>query len=248
MTQETSREALSVVVSTGPDPAACERIGAHRHWVNAYHEAILDTDRDKALEVVHAAVANGVSPEDVVFGIVVPAIEWMMASIGGGIGVSLAQHFMAAQIASEVVDEMVPRFKTSPTLIGHVVIGTARGDFHGLGKRIVTGCLKARMIEVTDLGLNVAPERFVEEALTRDAQVIAISAMMVHTAQGENGCLKVRQLLKERGLDKRIRIAVGGAPFRFDRGLYQAVGADAWADNGITASRVIADLIREVSQ
>jgi len=70
--------------------------------------------------------------------------------------------------------------------------------------------------------------------------------MMVHTASGENGCLSVRKLLEERGLEGRIRIAVGGAPFRFDPGLYKVVGADAWADNATAASTVIAELIREV--
>jgi len=214
--------------------------------MSQYNEAIMDTDRDKALLVVRDALSLGVSPEEVVFEVVVPAIELMMRSISENQGVSLAQHFMAAQIASEVVDEMVPQFKQAPDIIGRVVIGTAQGDFHGLGKRIVSGCLKAMMIEVTDLGLNVAPERFVNEAVARDAQVIAISSMMVHTASGDNGCRRVRQLLKEQGLEARIRIAVGGAPYRFDPDLYRTVGADAWAENGILASRMITDLIREV--
>lgn len=214
--------------------------------VNQYNEAVMDTDRDKALKVVHEALELGIAPEEVVFEVVVPAIELMMNAVGDNQGVSLAQHFMAAQIASEVVDQMVPRFRQAPRIIGRVVIGTSRGDYHGLGKRIVSGCLKAMMIEVTDLGLNVAAESFVDEALARDAQVIAISSMMVHTARGENGCRKVRQLLMERGLADRIRIAVGGAPYRFDSGLYRTVGADAWAENGIEAGKVISDLIREV--
>lgn len=214
--------------------------------MNQYNEAIMDTDRDRALQVVRTALDLGISPEKVVFEIVVPAIELMMKSISENQGVSLAQHFMAAQIASEVVDEMVPRFSKAPEIVGRVVIGTSRGDFHGLGKRIVSGCLKAMMIDVSDLGLNVAPERFVDEALAQDAQVIAISSMMIHTAKGENGCLRVRQLLKEQGLEGRMRIAVGGAPYRFDPELYRTVGADAWAENGITAARVITDLIREV--
>jgi methanogenic corrinoid protein MtbC1 len=92
----------------------------------------------------------------------------------------------------------------------------------------------------------VAPERFVDEAVAQDAQVIAISSMMVHTATGDNGCRRVRRILQERGLGDRIRIAVGGAPYRFDPELYRTVGADAWAGNGITASRMITDLIREV--
>ena len=216
-----------------------------RKAIRAYNEAILDTDRDEALKVVHSALADGISPEDIVFGIVVPAIELMMKSISENQGVSLAQHFMAAQIASEVVDEMMPLFAKSPEIVGRVVIGTACGDFHGLGKRIVSGCLKAMMVEVADLGLNVEPERFVDEAIARDAQVICISAMMMHTARGANGCRRVRQILRERALEGRIKIAVGGAPFRFDPELYRIVEADAWAENGITASRVITGLIRE---
>lgn len=213
-----------------------------------YNEAIMDTDRDTALLVVREALLLGVSPEEIIFEVVVPAIELMMESISENQGVSLAQHFMAAQIASEVVDEMVPQFKKAPQIIGRVVIGTSQGDFHGLGKRIVSGCLKAMMIEVTDLGLNVPPKKFVDKALAIDAQVIAISSMMVHTARGENGCLRVRQILKERGLEQRIKLAVGGAPYRFDHDLYVAVGADAWAENGITAGRVITGLIQEVLQ
>lgn len=211
-----------------------------------YIEAILDTDRDRALLVVKKALDRGISAEEVVFGIVVPAIEMMMKSISEKQEVSLSQHFMTAQIASEVVEKMVPLFVRAPEIVGRVVIGTARGDFHGLGKRIVTGCLKSMMIEVIDLGLNVSPKHFVDEAIAHDAQVIAISAMMVHTARGDDGCRGVRRILNDQGLEERIRINVGGAPYRFDHGLYKVVGADSWAENGITAGRVITDLIREV--
>jgi methanogenic corrinoid protein MtbC1 len=216
--------------------------------IKAYNEAIFDTDRERALEVIHAAVAQGVSPEDVVFKIVIPAIEQMVKSISENFDANLAQHFMTAQIAAEVTEEMLPRFKTAPESAGRVVIGTAEGDLHSLGKRIVMGCLKAQMIEAIDLGVNVPPERFVDEAVAHDARVIGISAMMVHTARGENGCLKVRRLLRERGLEERIRIIVGGAPYRFDPELYQVVGADAWAEDGIIAGKIIADLMREVSR
>jgi len=214
--------------------------------INSFNEAIFDTDRERALRVIHDAVDNGMSPEDVVFRVVIPAIELMIRYISEGSDVSLAQHFLASQIAADVVEEMLPRFGTTPEVMGHVVIGTSQGDFHGLGKRIVIGCLKALMMEVTDLGLNVPPERFVDEAVARDAQVIAISSMMVHTARGDGGCPAVRRILQERGLEAKIRIVVGGAPYRYDPNLYRVVRADAWADNGITAGRVIAELIREV--
>jgi len=214
--------------------------------IKEYNEAIFDTDRERALAVIHHAVASGVSPEDIVFKVVVPAIEAMIKSISENFDANLAQHFMAAQIASEVTEAMVARFAAPPQIIGRMVIGTASGDLHSLGKRIVSGCLRSMMIEVTDLGVNVPAGRFVDEAMAREAQVIGISAMMVHTARGEDGCLKVRKILKDRGLENRFKLIVGGAPFRYDPELYRTVGADAWAEDGVTASRVIAGLIKEV--
>ena len=134
---------------------------------------------------------------------------------------------------------------TQPETAGRVVIGNAQGDLHALGKRIVIGCLKAHLIEAIDLGVSVPPERFVDEAVAPQADVIGISAMMVHTARGKNGCLKVRQILRERRLEDRIKIIVGGAAYRFDPHLYKAVNADAWAEDGLAAGKIVLELIKE---
>jgi trimethylamine corrinoid protein len=214
--------------------------------IKAYNEAVFETDKEAAFDVVKAALADGLSAEDIVFKIVIPAVEEMMSNITRDPDANLAQHFMTAQIAAEVTEKMLEKFAHPPEVIGRVVIGTAAGDLHSLGKRIVMGCLKALMVDVTDLGVNVPAEKFVEAALANDAQVIAISAMMVHTATGENGARRVRQILQERGLESRFRIAVGGAPYRFDNELYKTVGADGWAPDGVNAGRTIIDLIREV--
>lgn len=214
--------------------------------IKAYNEAVYETDRTRALQVISDAIEQGISPEDIVFKVVIPGLDMMVKAISEGFDTNLAQHFMTAQIAAEVSERMLTKFKTPPEYVGHVIIGTAAGDLHTLGKRIVTGCLKAQMIDVTDLGVNVPAEKFVDEAVARNAQVIGVSAMMVHTARSENGALKVRKLLKERGLEDRIKLVVGGAPFRYDPELYQTVQADAWAENGVTAAKVILDCIREV--
>ncbi len=214
--------------------------------IKSYNEAVFETDKVGAFAVVDAALASGISAEDVVFKVVIPAVEMMMAEITRDPDANLAQHFMTAQIASEVTERMLVKFQRPPEIIGRVVIGTAFGDLHSLGKRIVSGCLRALMVEVIDIGVNVPAAKFVDAAVAQDAQVIAISSMMVHTAGGEHGCLEVRQILRERGLEDRIRIAVGGAPYRFDTELYKSVGADGWAPDGVNAARTIIDLIREV--
>lgn len=215
-------------------------------YIQSYNEAVFDTDKQAALDVVNKALSEGLSPEDVVFKLVIPAVEAMMGRIEKDPDSNLAQHFMTAQIAAAVTERMLEKFDQPPEVVGRVVIGAAYGDLHSLGKRIVIGCLKALMVDVIDLGSNISAEQFVAVAVAEQAQVIAVSAMMVHTALGENGSRQVRALLRERGLEDRVKLAVGGAPYRFDPELYAKAGADAWAPEGVTAAKVIVQLIREV--
>lgn len=214
-------------------------------YIQSYNQAVFETDKQAALDVVNQALRDGLSPEDIVFKLVVPAVELMMTFIEKDPDANLAQHFMTAQIAADVTEKMLEKFSTPPEMIGRVVIGAAYGDLHSLGKRIVTGCLKSLMVDVIDLGTNVSAEKFVDTAVAADAQVIAVSAMMVHTATSEKGSLGVRALLNQRGLERKIKLAVGGAPYRFDPELFAKVGADAWAPDGVTAAKVIVGLIRK---
>ncbi|NOQ94455.1 MAG: cobalamin-binding protein [Methylophaga sp.] len=214
-------------------------------YIKDYNEAVFEIDKELALEIIETALKDGVTPEQVVFDIIIPSIEEMMAEISINADTNLAQHFMTAQIAAEITEKMLAKFESPPEIIGRVIIGTSYGDLHSLGKRIVMGCLKSMMVDVVDLGVNVKAETFVDAAVAQDAQIIAISSMMVHTATGEEGSLKVRSLLKERGLEDKIKLVVGGAPYRFDHELYNKVGADSWAADGVTAAKIIRELILE---
>ncbi len=212
-----------------------------------YNEAIVDTDREQAHEVIQHALDNGISPEDIVFKVVASTLHQSMLTMSIQ-ETNLAQHYLTSQIAVEVTELMIPKFKKQPEIQGRVVIGTAFGDLHSLGKRIVAGCLTASMIEVIDLGVNVPAEVFVEAAIEQEADIIGVSAMMVHTAKGENGPTRIRQLLKEKKIEDRIRLIVGGAPYHFDHELYKMVGADSWSEDGTKAAGIISKLIKEVKQ
>lgn len=221
-------------------------MGAIETAFTAYYDAVFDTNREAAFAAVDRALAAHVSPEEIVFDVVIPAIERMVKALTENYAATLSQHFIASRVAEEVVARMIPRFARQPTGKGKIVIGTSPGDFHGLGKKIVAGCLRANIFEVEDLGLNVAPERFVDQARESGASVIGISSMMVHTATGEEGAIKVRALLREKGLEDSIKIIVGGAPYRFDEDMYKTVGADAWAKDALQAVEVISHLAGEV--
>lgn len=214
---------------------------------NNYAEAVYDTDRDQAFRIIRNALDAGLTPEMIVFEIVVPSIDQMVTSFTENYDASIAQHFMATQIAAAVTEEMLVLFQQQPQTLGTVILGASLGDFHGLGKRIVAGCLKTQMIEVIDIGVNATAEKFVEAALEHKAQIIGVAAMMVHTAKGANGCLGVRKILQQQNLESSIKIVVGGAPYRFDPLLYKSVQADAWAPNGIEAGKIIKQLLGQVT-
>ena len=103
----------------------------------AYYQAVFDTDRDLAFQIIRQALADGVTPETIVFEIVVPSIDRMVAGFTDTFDSSIAQHFMATQIAAAVTEEMLALFQHQPEVVGTVILGASAGDFHGLGKRIV---------------------------------------------------------------------------------------------------------------
>jgi methanogenic corrinoid protein MtbC1 len=207
--------------------------------LDSYYDAVYDTNRDLALHVIDTALEKGITPEEIVFEVVIPAIDRMIKDLTVNLDATISQHFIASKVAEEVTESMVLKFKKKPGGEGTIVIGTAWNDFHGLGKKIVSGCLRAHLYNVHDLGLNVPAEKFVDAAVAENAGIIGVSTMMLHTAKGENGAILVRKLLKERGLEDKIKLIVGGAPYRFDPDLYQEVGADSWAENGVAAVKGI---------
>lgn len=208
-----------------------------------YNNAIMDVDQERALNVVQAAVAAGVTPEAIIFEVIIPAIGAMTSHVADLPEASLSQNFLMARVGARVTEEMLKKMPTPPPVAGRVVLGAVAGDFHSLGKTIVGGCLRSQMFDVIDLGIDVPARRFVDEAISRDARIIGLSAMMAHTALGEDGCLGVRRILKERRLEDRIKLVVGGAPFRYNPSLCEMVQADGWAPDGMTAGAVIGGLI-----
>jgi methylmalonyl-CoA mutase cobalamin-binding domain/chain len=121
-----------------------------------------------------------------------------------------------------------------------VVIGVMQGDTHDIGKNLVKLLIEAGSYEVFDLGRDVAPETFVSEAVTKEADVIALSTLMTTTMAGMP---KVIELLRERGIRERFKVLVGGGPI--SQGYAERIGADGYASNASEALRLIRRLFKK---
>ncbi len=121
--------------------------------------------------------------------------------------------------------------------LGKVVIGTVKGDLHDIGKNLVGIMLKGAGYEVIDLGADVAAERFVETADTEGAQVIGLSALLTTTMTGMKD---VVELVKAKGLERKVKVIVGGAPL--SQAFADQIGADGYGYDASNAVDLVKDL------
>jgi 5-methyltetrahydrofolate--homocysteine methyltransferase len=121
--------------------------------------------------------------------------------------------------------------------IGKVAIGTVKGDLHDIGKRLVAMMLEGSGFEIMDLGVDVAPEKFVE-AIQNGAQVVAMSALLTTTMTNMKGTIDA---IKAAGVRDKISIIVGGAPVT--QNYAQEIGADAYATDASSAVRKVRELV-----
>jgi corrinoid protein of di/trimethylamine methyltransferase len=127
---------------------------------------------------------------------------------------------------------------------GQVVIGTVQGDVHDIGKNIIKMMFEVAGFTVHDLGRDVPLEKFVEEQLRTDSEIVALSAMMTTTMMGMK---KVVEMIKER--NPNVAIMLGGAPVTRDTaGLFGADGYAESAGNAVQEAIKMISRLREMQQ
>lgn len=121
-------------------------------------------------------------------------------------------------------------------LMGRVVLGTVQGDLHDIGKNLVAMMLEGAGFEVIDLGIDVAPEEFVQAA--SGAQVIGLSALLTTTMPAMS---RVIGALREAGVRDRVKVIVGGAPVT--QAFADELGADGFSPDASSAVRKVQELL-----
>ncbi|MHB0979475.1 MAG: cobalamin B12-binding domain-containing protein [Thermoleophilia bacterium] len=152
----------------------------------------------------------------------------------------LPEVLLAAAALAAVMEVFAPELSRDSATVtkGTVVVGTARGDMHQIGKDLVALFLRIAGFEVVDLGTDVDPLDFIHEAERANADVIGISSLMTTTMPGAT---EVITLLRDKGVRERFKVVVGGAPTSQEWA--DKIGADGWAEESGGAIDVIKELI-----
>lgn len=121
---------------------------------------------------------------------------------------------------------------------GKVIIGTVRGDMHDIGKNLVGMMLEGAGFEIHDLGVNVAPERFVEVVQSEHPDIVALSALLTTTMPN---MAAVIDQLKAAGVREQVKVLVGGAPVT--ETFAQRIGADGFAPDASQCATLASTLV-----
>jgi corrinoid protein of di/trimethylamine methyltransferase len=203
-------------------------------------QAIKNYDTDAAEKGARKAVELKLDPFEVIVKGLTPAIE----EVGNLFekGEIFLPHLVMAGDAMMAAVNILKTEMTSEQLAssrkGQIVIGTIKGDVHNIGKNIVGIMLTAAGYNVIDLGIEVEPSKFVEEAEKNHVDIIAVSALMTFTAQNMK---TVTEYLEMEGVRKKYKVIFGGGPL--NEKWAKEMGADAYAADASKAVAAVNQLM-----
>ncbi|NLT38814.1 MAG: dimethylamine corrinoid protein 3 [Methanomassiliicoccus sp.] len=202
-------------------------------FIQRARASVVEFDAQAAKDVAAESIEARISPVDMIQ----DGFSKGMNEVGEkyGAGLLFLPHVIAAADAMNAgVEVLTPRLKAmgengTTNSIGTVAIGTIEGDVHCIGKDIVAIMMGVAGFNVINMGRDVHPTAFIEEA-KKGADFIGSSALMTTTMVGQ---IKIEELLKEEGLKGKVKSMVGGAPIT--QAWADKIGADIYGENSSDA-------------
>jgi trimethylamine corrinoid protein len=199
--------------------------------------AVIQYDEDTAKEGAEEALKEGVDANSAIFNGLVSGME-EVGRLFEAQEYFVPELLMCADALYAGLDILKPHVKQMDLGVkGSVVIGTVEGDVHDIGKNIVKMMFDVAGFEVYDLGKDVPLDKFVEEQIKTDSDLVCLSAMMTTTMVGMK---KVIDDLKAK--NPNVKIMIGGAPVSAD--VAEKWGADGYSPD---ANNALKDAINMIS-
>ena len=200
-------------------------------------DAVIGGEVDEVGEMVKKAVEEGqdvkkVLKEGLISGMGVVGDKYERGDF------FLPEMVIAATAMKEGLKVLSPLLKQGDIeSAGTVVLGTAKGDIHDIGKSIVGTMLEGAGFMVTDLGVDAGPDKFVEVAKEKGADLIGISALLTTTMTGMEDVIKA-----VRGAGLKARVMIGGASVTQE--FADKIGADGYAPDAPSAVGKAKELVK----
>ena len=199
---------------------------------NKIKETLVGCDEPKLVQLVNDALEQKI-----------PAVDILNKGLIAGMDIVgekmeneemfIPEVLMAAQAMSSCVKVLKPLLSDDDSAGGGtVVIGTVKGDLHDIGKNLVGMMIESGGMTVHNLGVDVSPEQFVEQAKEKNANIICLSALLTTTMPMMKQTIDA---FAESGLRDKVKIMVGGAPVT--QAFADEIGADGFAADAGSAAK-----------
>ena len=201
-------------------------------------EAIVQLKWDEIAALTNEALEAGV-----------PALEIINQGLVSGMSevgtrfrnseIFLPELLLSAKTMKTALSILLPILSQQDTgSMGRVAIGTVSGDIHDIGKNIVISMLQGNGFDVMDIGIDIAPEEFVEVVRDNDLQILGLSALLTSTMPMMEETIKS---LEKAGLRQKVKVILGGAPVT--QAYADEIGADGYGADAVAAVQVARALI-----
>jgi len=198
--------------------------------------AVIEYDEDSAKEWAQIALDEGIDANEAIFNGLVSGMQHVGALFEKQ-EYFVPELLMCADALYAGLEILKPHVKKMDLGVkGSVVIGTVEGDVHDIGKNIVKMMFDVAGFTVYDLGRDVPLEKFVQEQLKTDSDLVCLSAMMTTTMVGMK---KVIDDIKAK--NPNVKIMIGGAPV--SRDVADKWGADGYAPDATNALKDAINMI-----
>ena len=194
----------------------------------------------RVLELTDEALGIGMEPQSLLFDALIPSLEEVGARFERG-DFFVPEMLIAGRAMAGAMEVLRPLLaETGVETIGKFLMGTVKGDVHDIGKNLVNIMLEGAGFEVIDLGVQVAPEKFVEKIQEHEPDIVGFSAFLTTTMPMFKANINA---LQKAGIRDKVAVMVGGAPVTQEYA--DAVGADAYSPDASATVKKAKELVEQ---
>ena len=210
----------------------------HEEILQGLYDQTLVGNKPDVVELTERGLEEGLEPTTMLFEALIPALEEVGARFERG-DFFVPEMLIAGRAMSGALELLRPLLaQTDAEPIGTFLMGTVKGDVHDIGKNLVDIMLEGAGFKVVDIGVQVAPESFIEAIQEHKPDVVGFSAFLTTTMP----MFKVNiEALEKAGLRDDVIVMVGGAPVTQEYA--DVVGADGYSADASSAVKKAKELV-----